>query len=505
MPDVQLFTNKPSFCQKNLSVNETLNLSHFDVLAESNASTSSYARCGDPLLQTLFIRNVVHKLIRCGGERIDLNFVLDMFPASDPTRVSSKRWFNHYNCDPDFNIYSSNAVTSATAGGAITFNLLKANHGGGGELSIPAPGFIFFDKDNMIQYTITNVDTTTNYSHRITITPNDTTVYASIKTNTAYLVIPARMIGGCSCPIITNSMASLGYVQELNPIRLRRDWKLCIDLLTGYEDKIQYAVTYDMQGNPVDSWDVKEAQDMRLGLRMALNIIALIGSPTTNASLISGVGATIDSLHTGFYGIVPTIQYGGGNVYDYRADQGFDLEADGEPIFLYQDSRKRTKKFMVWHGQKFRFNLIDRTNKLVARTDLGKNEWEAFRRAGAVDLDGNTGVEKLGVDMYKYQGFQLDFKKIDAFSDYRYFGSDRWNGTAIFMPQDGATENGRPLQPVEFYNYGVGQWTGDYYEQFIDFRKTTGCEEIGGYATESIGMGVHCPDQWILANPIKPV
>ena len=72
------------------------------------------------------------------------------------------------------------------------------------------------------------------------------------------------------------------------------------------------------------------------------------------------------------------------------------------------------------------------------------------------------------------------------------------------MPQDGTWENGRALNPVEFYTYGNGQWTGNYEEHYIDYRKAPGGEDsIGGWMAESLAMGVHCPDQHILINPIK--
>lgn len=505
--DAQLFSNKPMFCQKNLTVSEALKLNHFDIMVESSLTDTSYAKCGDPLQQTLWVKNVIHQLIRCGGEDIDLNFVLDMFPASDPTMVGSTTWYNRYVCDPDFNIFSSNSVVGDGPGAAVSFTLLKSNHGGGGQLSMGAIGYMFYDKDNMIQYTITDIDVSNPYAHKYEVTPTDGNVTARIRINTAYLIIPAQMIGGCSCPVVTNSMNTVGYAQKLSPIRVRRDWRLCVEILKGYANKLQYAVTFDMKGNPVDSWMVKEEQDMRLGIRMALNILSLWGTPTTNQSLISGVDAKIDGVHTGFYGIIPAVIYGGGNTYDLRADSGFDLEMDGEPIFLYQGSRKKTKRFLVWHGQKFGFDMNDRANKLVARTGLGTNEWEAFRRAGAVDLDGKTGFEKLGIRSYDYQGFGLDFKEVKAWSDYRYTGSDVWNGSALFIPQGiygGPTENGHRINPIEFYNYGVGQWTGNYEEFYVDERKTTHCDYISGHATESLGMGVHCPDQWILARPVNP-
>lgn len=506
MSDVQLFRNSPLFCQKQLSTQEVLNLQTLNAAWEGNPETSSFARCGDPNLGVLMVKNLYHKAIRCGGKPIDVNFLMDMFPQmGSPNMVSTKTWYNHYICDTNLNIYAANNVTGTAPGAPAWITLLKANHGGqGGVYSLPAKGYQIMDKENQIQYTVTDVDNSVPYAHRFELTPNDETVTVDIKANKAYLVLQSRLVGGCQCPEITNDLSSIGYTQQVHPIRVRKDWKLCVDLLTGYENKFQFAVIYDLQGNPMDAWDLYEKQKMREDLRLTLNVLSFIGTPTTNPALISGMDATIDSNHTGFYGFLPTLKYGGGNVYNFRSDLGFDLEADGEPILLYQDSRKRTKNFTVLAGAKFMMSLVDRTNKLVARQMVGSNMWEAYKRLG--DVTGNdyaTEIAKLGIDGYKYQGFNLDFKKMDSWSDYRFIGNDDFSSMAIFMPQDGISENGRPLQPVEFYTYGQGQWTGQYEEHYIDYRNTNGCNDIGGWAAESLAMAVHCPDQFILANPVK--
>ena len=87
-------------------------------------------------------------------------------------------------------------------------------------------------------------------------------------------------------------------------------------------------------------------------------------------------------------------------------------------------------------------------------------------------------------------------------SDARYIGSDFYSNLVIGIPQEGPTENGRPINPIEFYQYGYNGWTGDYYEEYIDYRKTIGCEKIGGYCAQSLTMAVHCPNLFWLFNPV---
>jgi hypothetical protein len=505
------FSNQPLFCTKPGTVAELFTIEQFNALTAANLACSAQNNaCLDPNLGTTFVKNVVNKVIRCGGRPIDINFFMSMFPEKYEA-VGSKRIFNHYICDPELNIFAAASVTGASPGAAATFQVLKQNHSAGGSESLAAEQYTLVDKDNRIMYNIDSVDTTVPYAHKVTITPWDSDVTVSIKANTAYLIIQSSMVGGCSCPNITNKTNSIGYSREVKPLRVRSDWKVCIDLLRGYQDKIQYAVIYDVNGQPYDSWDVFEAAEARMGVRMALNVLSFIGSPITNTSLITGGGAIVDQQHTGFYGLIPTIENGGGIVQNYNSAVGFDLEADGEPIFLYQDSLKRSNKFLFLSGQKFLFNLDNRANKMVARTDVGKNVFEAYKRMGDYltpeEIHGGKSylseVAKFGIKSYDYRGFELDFKKWDALSDVRYMGSDYYSNLVVGIPMDGPTQNGQPISPIEFYQYGMNGWTGGYEEIKIDYRYVDGCENIGGYSAQSIMMGVHCPQLFILLKPAK--
>lgn len=506
------FSNQPLFCQKPGSVEGVFAMEQFNALTAANlACTAQDNACMDPNLGTTFIKNVVNQVIRCGGRNIDINFFMDLFGGT-PRPVDSKRIFNHYICDADMNIYAAASREATSAGTALTFQVLKQNHSASGTESLPATGFLLMDKDRQIMYQITDVDTTLPYAHKVTILPTDKTVTAEIRANTPYFVIPARMVGGCSCPEPINSTFSIGYSKEVKPLRVRRDWKLCIDVLRSYMDKIQYAVIYDMNGKAYDSWDVFEAMEARQAVRIALNILSFVGTPVTNPSLISGVDAVVDDQHTGFYGMFPSIENGGGIVQNYNSAIGFDLEADGEPIFLYQDSLKRSNNFLFLAGQKFLFGLDNRANKMVRRTQGEANLFEAYRRMGdwltPVEVQGGKSyvseLAKIGVKSYDYRGFGLDFKKVDAFSDKRYFGSDFYSGTAIGMPMEGATNGqGNPVSAIEYYEYGNNGWTGGYEEFQVDFRKVDMCENLGGYSAQSIMMAMHCPNLWALIKPAQ--
>ena len=495
-----IFSNAPKFTEKPISIEGTLTLPKFDVITESNPETNSVAAWlgTDSNLGATWVQNVVHQLIHIGGKKIDLNFFFDMF-YTQQNLVQTKRLFNHYMTDPDLNVY---AAATRTGTGSVTFQLLKQNHLQGGSYSYPAEGYVLFDKDQMKYYYISSVDNTVPYAHKVTV---ESVVSASepitIDANTAYLVLPANLVGGYSCANPINDAMSIGYTQQVNFIRYRKDWELTIDLLRGYRDKFQFAVIYDKEGNPYDAWDLYEAQAAREDLRMAHNVYAFIGTPIQNQNLITGINAIVDQDHVGYYGLIPSIEFGGGILKPFAASVGWDWESDGEPIFLYQDSLKRTTEFMVVAGQQLLINMDYRANKMVARQGVGTTVFEAYKRLGVTDT---TGLEKLGIKSYHYRGFDLDIKKWDSLSDQRFVGSSQWSNSMFWIPATGCTENGREVSPIEFYQYGFNGWTGDYDEHYVDHRNAPqSCEKLSGYCVKSLAMKVHCPQLFVFAQGIQ--
>ncbi len=498
-----VFSNAPKFNEKPISIEGILNMPQFDIIAETDPANNSVARLlgTDSNLSTQWIANIVHQLIHVGGKRIDLNFFWDMF-YTQAHMVTTKRLFNHYMQDPDLNIY---AAATRTGTGSVTFQLLKQNHLQGGAYSYPATGYVLFDKDDMKYYYISDTDNAVDYAHKVTVTStvSDTEVI-TIDANKAYLVLPANLVGGYSCPNVINDMMSLGYTQQVNFIRLRKDWEVTIDLLRGTRDKAQFAYIYDKEGNPYWAFDLYEQQMAREDLRMAHNVLAWIGSPIFNQSLITGVNAVIDPDHTGYYGLIPSIKYGGGILKPFAASVGWDWESDGEPIFLYQDSLKRTTDFMAVCGQQLLMNMDYRSNKMVARQQVGSTMFEAYRRTSEDKTDAGvlSHLEKLGLSSYSYRGFGVDMKKWDSLSDQRFVGSDQWSNSMFWVPGSGCTENGREVSPLEFYQYGNNGFTGDYEEIFVDNRKVTRCESVAGYCAQSMAMKVHCPQLFVFAQGI---
>lgn len=495
-----IFSNEPKFNQKPISVEGILNMPQFDVIAETNPENNSVAGWlgTDSLESALWIKNVVRQLVHVGGQKIDLNFLFDMYYlAENLITVDSKRLVNHYIQDPDLNIYAS---ATRTGTGSVTFQLLKQNHLQGGTYSYPATGLVLYDKDAMKYYQITGVDTSVPYAHKVTIESTlSTTEVITISENTAYLVIPANFVGGYSCPNIINDAMSLGYVQQVNFIRVRKDWEVTMDVLRSFRDHFQFAPIYDREGVGYDAWDLYEMKMMREDIRMMLNVYSWIGSPIQNSNLISGVNAIVDQDHVGYYGVIPSIQFGGGILAPFSASVGWDWESDGEPIFLYQDSLKRTTQFMVWAGQQLLINMDYRTNKMVSRQNVGATVFEAYKRMGVNDL---TGLQKLGIDAYRYRGLDIDIKKMESLSDIRFVGSAQWSNSMTWVPASGCTEQGKEIPAIEFFQYGMNGWTGDYEEHLIDNRVVTGCDSLQGWAAQSLAMKMHCPQLFVFAQGV---
>lgn len=498
-----IFSNAPKFTTKPISVEGILNMPKFDVITQTDPALNNIDRLlgTDSNLGTTWITNIVHQLIHVGGNKIDFNFFFDMFFTQEHM-VTTKRLFNHYMTDPDLNVY---AAATRTGTGSVTFQLLKQNHLTGGAYSYPAVGYLLFDKDNQIPYLITAVDKSIPFAHKVTVESlvSASTVF-TIEANTAYLVLEANMVGGYSCPNPINDAMSLGYTQQVNFLRLRKDWEVAIDLLRAYRDKFQYAVIYDKEGAPYDSWDLYEIQQARLGLRMVWNVLCFMGSPILNQALITGAGAVVDSDHTGFYGLLPSIKYGGGILKPFASSVGWDWESDWEPIALYQNGLKRTREFLFICGDQFLYNMDYRSNKMVARQQVGSTIFEAYRRSAESKTDEGvlSHMAKLGIKSWDYRGSFIDMKEWSSLSDVRFSGSDQQRNSAFGIPGSGCTENGREVPSIEFYQYGQNGWTGDYEEKYRDYRLIDGCEKLAGYVAQSLAMKVHDPALWIYAQGV---
>jgi hypothetical protein len=470
----------------------------FNAMEEANADTTSANSCSSAG-KVAFIKNVKRE-IRAGGKNIEINFFMDAFGVSyrNPTMTESKVIYNRYINDVDYNIIAAASVTGSGAGQPATIQIIRALHSGGGNYSYPTKGYALIDKDNNIYYQITDVDTTIPYAHKIELTPFDENVTVDIKQGVKYLVSPSRIVPGYSCPQPTNDIQNIGYVQQVNPFRFRKDWKVTLDLMRGYADIFRFQVKFGMDGTPYDAWDAYEAARSRESLQLAINEMSLFGSPITNPLLLSGADVITDDIHTGFYGLIPVLE-SAGQVVDFPVSEGFNLKSDLEPFIMYQDSLKLTNRFMVKAGFGFMASIVDSANNMVRNDGLGLFNFNAYKRA-----DEAGSLEKLAITSYTYLNkFFLDFAEWSSMSDTRLIGSEKLSNMAIFISMDGTRDakTNQPVAPIEFYQYGDTE-TGGYIESIRNDWKIDGCESISGSHAQSIAMAVHSPEMHLIANPI---
>lgn len=489
----------PQFRSKIATVRDVLDLAAFNAMEEANSNTTSANSCNSAG-KVAFIKNVQSQ-IRSGGKNIESNFFMDAFGVNykNPTNTDSKVIYNRYVNDVDYNIIAAASVTGSAPGAAATVQLIRGLHSGLGTYSYPTKGYALVDKDNNIYYQITDVDTTIPYAHKFELTPFDATVTVNIKQGVKYLVSPSRIVPGYSCPQPTNDIQNIGYVQEVRPFRFRRDIKVTLDLLRGYEDIFRFQVKFGVDGTPYDCWDAYEMARARESLNLSINEVAMFASPITNPLLLSGADVITDDIHTGFYGLIPVLETSG-QVVDFPVSEGFNLKSDLEPFIMYQDSLKLTNRFMVKAGFGFMASIVDSANNMVRNDGLGLFNFNAYQRAG----EAAGGLSKLAITSYTYLNkFFLDFMEWSALSDSRLIGSEKLSNMAIFISMDGVRDlkTNQPISPIQFYQYGDCE-TGGYIESIRNDWKIDGCESISGSVAQSIAMAVHSPEMHFLANPI---
>jgi len=500
MAKASFVSKTPQYRTKIATVLDVLDMEAFNAMYESNPTTSSSNNCGRTDLGTSFIKNVVRE-IKAGGAPIDINFFMEAFGTSykNPATTESKVIYNRYMTDLDYNIVAAAPAVGASAGDPTWVTIDRALHSGGGTKSYPATGYILIDKDNNITYSIVEMDTATNYSHRMKIAPWDGDVTVNIKVGVKYFVSPSRPVSGYSTPAPTNDIQTIGYVQKLNPFRFRKDWSVELDLMRGYEDIFRFMTKFDYQGKPYDTWDAFEAVRSREALQINMNAVSMFCSPITNPVLLSGqYGVVTDGIHTGYYGLMPTL-LSSAQVIDFDPSVGFDLETDLEPFVLYQDSLKRCNRFSVKHGKAFKAGLVKSLNRMIRVDGQTLYNFDMYKRLG------EGAIEKYGIDSYRLASlnFTLNFMELSALSDSRFLGSEQLNNTGIFIAEDGTVDlkTGAKVAPIEFFQYGMTE-TGDYIESIINHFKIDGTEKISGNHVQSITMAVHSPEMHLIANPV---
>jgi len=372
---------------------------------------------------------------------------------------------------------------------------LKANHSGNGKFSFPSEGYsIYIYEDRQWVY-VTGKSVTTDFAHQITVQPHNKAYQINIRANSKMLILPVRLVNGMSSPVPSSSMQTPGYTNKIQPFRIRKDWSVPVDLLRGYEDVMQFAIMFDENGKEIDCWELYEKTTSRREMKWAKNLLFFIGQRIDNPTLL---GDRVSADYSGFDGYLPTMQYGGGSIIDIDPSVGFDLEADFGAIILKNDALKRTNEYIALHAKPFRMGL-DRNSGEIFKKNAGGCTFESFRRSGTSD------ITKLGVESWKYLGFSIHFKEMSALSDSRGLGNYDFPHLAMLIPGNGLKDSkGKSVPPIEFYVPQGCAENGLMEEYNRDRRKIDGTEILDGHIAETLMMGIHCPNQHILVNPVMP-
>ena len=492
-----IFSNAPRCGTKIFSVGDCLDkLKAFNAVYEANKDTSSVNNCKDDTKGTQWRKLVRDGVVNCGGDPMELDF-FEGISGSKTEYIDAKTLYTRYNCDVDQNIYAQSAAVAPSPGQPATFQLLKALHSGNGKYSYPAEGYSIYIYEDRQWVFISGKDVTADFGHNVTVQPYKKSYTVNIRANSKMLIMPVRLVKGLSCPVPNTSMQAPGYTSKVQPFRIRKDWCLPIDLMRGYEDVMQFAIMFDENGKEVDCWEAYEKTQARRDMKWGKNLLAFIGQNIDNPTLL---GERTGADYAGFDGYLPTLEFGGGSVIDIDPSVGFDLEADFGAIILKNDALKRTNEFVALHAKPFMMGLIRNANANF-KNNPGSCTFETFKRMGA----GGADISKLGVDSWKYLGYSIHFKEMSALSDSRGIGNYNFPHLAMLIPGNGLKDSkGREVPAIEFYQPRGCAESGMFEEVDRDMRKINGCDTLEGQMAETVMMGIHCPNQHILLNPVMP-
>jgi hypothetical protein len=460
----------------------------FNAMYEIGDTTS--AACKGPEFAAQWRKAVRHGVINCAGTAIEMDFFRNV--AGGMTEdIDATDYYIKTNCDVDYNIMTEADADGSGPGAEQWITIARSLHTGSGKYSnIVEGGSIYNYREERWMY-VREVDRTVDYAHRARVIPEDGTWELNVKAGEAMMFNPAKIVGGTSCPSPSVTWMSNGYISKIQPLRIRKDWKIPKELDRAYRDVMQFALIFDnATGEEIPSWEYKAKITTREEIVMRENLEFFIGQKITNPAML---GTDVDSRFGGFTGYLPTIKYNGGVVYDYAKSQGFSLKYDFTPIMLRQDARKKSSEFMVLAALPFLIGLQNRGDIDFNKVP-GACTFETFQRYGT-DMED---IKKLGIKSFVWGNYSMHYKEAGFLSDQRTLGHGAHPYMAMMMPGNGLRDSdGRSVPPIEFFKPKGYEYT----EQMRDFEKIDGCEYIGGHIIKTIMAATHCPDSHILINP----
>lgn len=487
--ETQFFFNKPTCELKFGTVSDVQDqMSAFNLMYELGPDGTS--NCHGPEFAAQWRKAVRKGVVNCAGRPVELDF-FEAVAGGQTEDIDATDYFIKTNCDIDYNIMAEADVDGNAPGGEAWMTIARSSHIGNGKFTNIVEGGAIYNYRADKWLKVREVDRTVDYAHRARVVPGDGAWEIEIQAGEPMMFSPVQTIGGTSCPSPSLTWMSNGYISRVQPLRLRKDWKVKKELDRAYRDVLQFAIIFDnATGEEIETWEFKAKQTAREELRLRENLEYFIGQKTTNADVI---GTDQDSRFPGFNGYIPTVKYAGGVVYDYAKSQGFSLKYDMTPIMLRQDARKKSTEFMVMAAFPFMLSLQNRGDIDFNKVP-GAMVMETFVRSGL----NKDEITKLGVKSFMWGNYEWHFKNMDVLSDQRLIGHGPYPYMAFMMPGNGLRDSlGRSVPAVEFFKpRGY-----DYNEVDRDMEKIDGCEYWAGHMYKTLMAATHCVDSHILVNP----
>lgn len=487
------FSAHPQDRSKLFTIDDCLKLPAFKAVFEASRNGSVNNVAGYDENRKAEWRNLVRDgVINVGGESVDINFFNEMF-GGNAEIIDAKNLYTKYNTDRDYNIAAAASAVGSAPGSPTWITLAKAYHDETGKYSNLSEGQSLYIYEDMQFVHISQIDKTNDFAHRALVTPYRAAYTVNVRKLKPIMVAPARIVSGQSTTKASSRAITPGYVSKTSPLRIRKDWCQPIDMLKGYEDVLQWAIMFDKDGNEIDCWITQAQIDNFEGMQLAENLFFLLGNTIDNPALL---GVVVEGGYTGFDGLLPTLKYAGGFVYDYDPTLGFSLEYDYGQIILRQDALKETTEFTMIHGKNFMVNMVRNSNEFL-KSQPGACTFDSFKRMP----DG--GISKYSINSYRAFNHTLHFKEWGSMSDSRLLGNHDMPNLAIGIASNGLKDSkGRAVSAVEFYVPRGCKETGAYEEHFIDTRVTDGSEYLKGWNAKTLMMQVHGAKKHMLFNPI---
>lgn len=488
-----------------------------------SAATSAFKT---PAEADAFIKNIVYNDLYVGGRKSDINFMYRL-GGGGKTMVKTKELWNRYLTKRSNVVFFTNTRQDVSGSGFVWGTLASSSHVGNGTLSQPFIGSQLKNKTTGQDFVVVDENKTTNWAHEICIAPLTAGSTAQIQANQAYFVSKSVYVGGVSTPTIQNDIPDVGWMQSFRFATRRKDWNVAIDTLSGWKDDLRFSLMPTSDGKLEWNWMLYQQIEARYQLRLDHSVDLLLSNPITNPSLINNNNSipnpvfpripNIDSLRTGYYGLDPSIAYGGGLVFPYPKSTGFDFDRDGERIFARQNALMTTTEWLFIAGQMARYAMDRSATQLKAQTGVGALLSEIYKNGTASSLqfmdEGSdaqptwqTDLSKWGINAYDYHGNCINIKTLNALSDVYNIGSDELSYRVYCMPMDGVKQmtSGAAKSSIEVIQYGDNGYTGDFEEHFIDNRtQTAATNTFQGWMQQSQGVMFHGMNLWMMLKGVE--